>query len=131
MTQGERVKMIRRSEKINLTMDKFGERLGVTKQTISRIESGINNLTDQMAKAICREFGVNEEWLRDGTGEMFIDLPPEDEFVKAAAEIVKDGDPMIQEMVIQFWKLDASGKAAVKKYLMNLVNALNNKKDGE
>ncbi len=62
MTQGERVKKIRKS--MGLTLDKFGEKLGVTKQTVSRIENGINNLTEQMTKSICREFNVNEKWLR-------------------------------------------------------------------
>lgn len=69
MTQGERVKQVRKS--INLTMDKFGERLGVTKTAISLIESGKNNLTDANIKAICREFNVDYMWLTTGMGEMF------------------------------------------------------------
>jgi len=76
MTQGERVKSVRKS--CNLTLEKFGERLGVTKTAISYVESDKRNLTEQMLKAICREFNVNEDWLRTGTGgfeNMFI---PED-----------------------------------------------------
>lgn len=65
----KRVKELRK--KLGLTLEKFGERLGVGKNAISRIETGKSNLTDQMFKAICREFDVSEEWLRDGTGEMF------------------------------------------------------------
>lgn len=68
MTQGERIKEIRKKRK--LTLEKFGERLGVTKQTISRIENGINNLTEQMAISICREYGINREWLATGEGRM-------------------------------------------------------------
>lgn len=67
----ERIKELRKF--LNLTMEKFGERLGVRKTAISLIESGRNNLTDQMLKAICREFNVNEEWLRMGKGEMFVE----------------------------------------------------------
>lgn len=76
MTQGERVKSVRKS--CNLTLEKFGERLGVTKTAISYVESDKRNLTEQMLKAICREFNVNEDWLRTETGgfeNMFI---PED-----------------------------------------------------
>lgn len=51
------------------------KKVGVTKQTVSRIENGINSLTDQMVKSICREFNVNYDWLMDGEGEMFSDLP--------------------------------------------------------
>lgn len=69
MTQGERVKEIRKT--IGLTLEKFGEKVGVGKTAISNIEKGNRNLTDQMAKSICREFNVNETWLRTGKGEMF------------------------------------------------------------
>ena len=69
MTQNERVKAIRKE--LHMTMDAFGARLGVGKTAISKIENGERNLTDQMAKAICREFNVSEEWLRTGEGDMF------------------------------------------------------------
>lgn len=71
MTQGERVKEVRKS--LGLTLEKFGARLGVTKQTVSRIENGVNNVTEQMTKAICREFNVDYVWLTTGEGEMFVD----------------------------------------------------------
>lgn len=71
MTQGERVKEIRNS--LNLTLEKFGDKLGVTKTAVSRIERGERNLTEQMTKSICREFNVNYGWLTTGTGEMFVD----------------------------------------------------------
>lgn len=76
MTQGERVNAVRKAKK--MTMEQFGERLGVTKVAISNIEKNKRNLTEQMLKSICREFSVNEDWLRTGTGgpdNMFI---PED-----------------------------------------------------
>ena len=75
MTQGERVNAVRKSERINLTLEKFGEKIGVKKGAISKIEKGENNLTDQNIISICREFGVNEDWLRTGAGgyeNMFI-----------------------------------------------------------
>ena len=73
MTQGERVKAIRKE--LSLTLEKFGEKVGVTKQTVSRIENGVNNLTDQMTRSICREYNVNYDWLISEEGEMFTDLP--------------------------------------------------------
>ena len=65
----ERIKQLRKT--LGLTLEKFGEHLGVKKNTISALETGRNSVTEYMVKAICREFNVNEEWLRDGTGEMF------------------------------------------------------------
>ena len=71
MSQGERIRNLRKS--LNLTMEKFGERLGVSKASISNIENGNRNLTEQMTKSICREFGVDYIWLTTGDGEMFVD----------------------------------------------------------
>lgn len=71
MTQGERIKEVRNS--LGLTLEKFGEKLGVTKTAISRIEKGERSLTEQMTKSICREFSVDYLWLTTGEGEMFVE----------------------------------------------------------
>ena len=84
MTQGERVKEIRKA--LGLTLEKFGEKVGVTKQTVSRIENGVNNLTEQMTKAICREFGVDYIFLTTGDGEMFVDS--DDDFMEKVDRIM-------------------------------------------
>lgn len=73
MTQGERVREIRKS--LKLTLEKFGVKLGVKKSAISDIESGRNTLTEQMAVSICREYNVNYDYLMNGEGEMFDTLP--------------------------------------------------------
>ena len=73
MTTGERVKEIRKT--LNLPLEKFGEKLGVGKPAISKIEKDERNLTDQMAKSICREYNVNYDYLIYEEGEMFSDLP--------------------------------------------------------
>lgn len=73
MTQGERVKEVRKS--LNMTLEKFGEKLGVTKVAISNIEKGNRNLTEQMVKSICREYNVNYDYLMYDKGDMFDDLP--------------------------------------------------------
>lgn len=73
MTQGERIKEIRKT--LKLTLEKFGEKLGVSKGAISAIETGARNLTEQMAVAICRTYNVNYDYLMTGDGEMFSNLP--------------------------------------------------------
>ena len=73
MTQGERVKEVRKT--LDLTLEKFGEKLGVKKGAISAIENNNRNLTEQMAKAICREYNVSYDYLMYGEGEMFDQLP--------------------------------------------------------
>lgn len=98
MTQGERVKEIRKG--LNLTLEKFGERVGVTKQTVSRIENGVNNLTDQMALAICRTFSVNEHWLRTGEGEPYI-KGSDDELAELVGRLYKDRGSMRYKMSLE------------------------------
>lgn len=69
MTIGERIKILRKEK--NLSMEDFGAVIGMGKSAVSRIENGVNGTTDQTIRSICREFGVNEHWLRTGEGEMF------------------------------------------------------------
>lgn len=70
MNINERIRDLRKS--LKLSQEEFGNRLGVTKASISRLESGINNVTEQMIKSVCREYNVNYAWLKEGVGEMFI-----------------------------------------------------------
>lgn len=71
MTQNERVKEVRKT--LGLTLEKFGDRLGIKKAAVSKIEKGENSLTDANIKAICREFSVDYMWLTTGEGEMFVE----------------------------------------------------------
>lgn len=77
-----RVKTVRKS--VGLTLEKFGERIGITASSVSAIEVGKNNPSEQTIRAICREFGVNEIWLRTGAGEMF---RPEEESEELARNL--------------------------------------------
>lgn len=86
--QSQRVRELRKS--LNLTMEKFGEPLGVKKSAISNIENGSRNLTDQMIIAICREYNVNEEWLRTGSGEMFVPLTRDEQIEVFIGNVLKD-----------------------------------------
>lgn len=107
MNVGERIKMIRTDKK--LTLEKFGERLGVTKASISRIEKNERALTDQMCLSICREFNVSEKWLRTGEGTMFIELDRDAQIARFIGEALKDEDDSFKKQLIHmFSKLDES-----------------------
>ncbi|MDO4470502.1 MAG: helix-turn-helix transcriptional regulator [Bacillota bacterium] len=114
MTPGERVKKIRKEKE--LTLEKFGERVGVTKQTISRIENGINSLTEQMIISICREFDINEEWLRSGSGEMETEITKEDYIVDFVSKILKSQDDSFKKRYISMLsRLDEKGWEALER----------------
>ena len=100
---------------LGLTLEKFGERLGVTKVTISRIENGVNNVTDHMFKSICREFNVNEEWLRYGTGDMFV--IPEDEDALLVSEVLENPDNKFYRSVLNLIKTYKQTSPASQKVL--------------
>ena len=68
-----RIKFLRKNS--GLTQEKFAERIGLKQNSIALIESGKRNISDQTILSICREFGVREEWLRTGKGEMYTPAP--------------------------------------------------------
>ena len=65
----DRIKELRKA--LQLTQSEFGERLGVGKTAISKIERGDNGTTEQTLRSICREFGASYVWLTTGAGSMF------------------------------------------------------------
>ena len=94
----ERVKELRKE--LGLSGEKFGEKIGLKKVAVSQIETGRNNLTEQNIISICREFNVNEDWLRYGTGEMFIELDREDEIAKLTKQLLAEEDTSFKNRLI-------------------------------
>ena len=95
MTQGERIKDVRNS--LGLTLEQFGEKLGVTKTAISRLEKGERSLTEQMTKSICREFSVDYMWLTAGEGEMFVES--DDDFFERIDRIMAGENESRKNMI--------------------------------
>ena len=91
----KRIKQLRNM--LGLSQEEFGARLGVTAPGISKIEQGHRNLTDQMAIAICREYNVREEWLRDGAGKPFYERHKEDVAAAYNAKMHSDNAPALME----------------------------------
>ena len=94
----DRVSLIRR--KLNLTAKDFGNRLCVAQSTISSIETGIRQPSNQLINSICREFNVNETWLRTGEGEMFNELSKEEQVTRFVAKLLRSPDAAFQRALI-------------------------------
>lgn len=77
-----RIKQLRKT--LSLNQSEFGSRLGVTQTAVTAWESGTRILRDAIIQSICREFHVNEAWLRTGEGEMFVSMDRYDELMEAA-----------------------------------------------
>lgn len=76
----DRIKQIRKNAK--LTQVEFGEKIGVKGNTITNYENGLRNPTDAVILSICREFNINEDWLRTGEGEMFIETSEDEQIAE-------------------------------------------------
>lgn len=119
----ERVKKLRKS--LNLSGEKFGDKLGVTKHAVSQIETGKNNLTEQMIKAICREFSVNEDWLRNGSGEMFVIT--KNDYIETLSRSY-NLDQIDKAILETYLSLSTDKRSVIKEYILNVAQKYN---DGE
>ena len=84
----ERLKKLRKA--LDLTQQKFADTLGVKRNTVGQWECGINAITDQVITSICREFNVNEEWLRSGSGDMFLPTDRNADIAKLTEQLLNE-----------------------------------------
>lgn len=115
---GERIKELRKA--LSLTQTAFGERIGLKQNSVALIEAG-RATSDQTIFAICREFRVSEEWLRNGKGEMFVPSP--ETVVEQLAEEYHLC-PEAQAMVEKFITLDPAAQLAVFDYMCAVVDEI-------
>ena len=125
MTQGERIREARNA--LGLTLEKFGDRLGVTKVAISNLEKGNRNLTEQMTKAICREFNVDYMWLTTGDGEMFIDT--DDDFIERIDRIMAGEDEARKNLFKFMLELSDEDIAALDRLMKKAIEFTQNNKE--
>lgn len=123
-------------DRAQLTMEQFGNRIGgVSKSTISNIENDNRNLTEHMLKSICREFDVNEKWLKTGEGDMPRKLSEEEEVAALVSDLLEDGKTnpfyeIILEIVQTYNELSPASQKVLQEASKKLVENLSKKKEG-
>lgn len=105
----------------HLTMEAFGARIGLTKAMVSRMESGKNTPTERTILGVCREFGVNEHWLRTGEGEMF--QQNSKSILDRLTEEYQITDRE-RSILTAFLKLNDNDRSAIMKYVDTIVTEL-------
>lgn len=115
---GERIKEVRTENK--LTLEKFGERLGVQKSAISKWERSENNVPEQMIKSISREFGYCEEWLRDGIEPKKPELNIDVEYGRICAELGIT-DQRAKKIIMNYAKMTPDDKKIFWSYVDTLL----------
>ena len=125
----DRIKKIRKE--VKLTQVQFGEKIGVKGNTVTNYESGLRTPTDAVIKSICREFNVDENWLRTGEGEMFLPVLEEDEMALYVSELLEDEEDnplytIIKEVMHTYSELSPKSQEVIRDAAEKLLDNLKN-----
>lgn len=117
MSIGDRIKFLRKD--LNLNQLSFGQKIGITESAVSNFESGRRNPSDQTIKSICREFGVNKDWLLEGKEPMKVEI---DDIEKLIAKMLTNENKTACQLFSALAKLDEEDWKAVQKLIDELKN---------
>ena len=122
----ERIRLLRKE--LGLNQSDFGNKIGVKQGTVAGYESGARTPLDAVVSSICREFDVNEEWLRTGEGEMFEQMTEQQKLLKYTGMLLKDKDSAIvnaiQSFIVTYEQLDDTSKATLEKIVQQFIDNL-------
>ena len=96
-------------EQSGLTKTAFGKRINVSQGLVSQMCNGTTKPSERTIQDICREFGVNEVWLRTGEGEPFRESTQEEEIMRFAVRTCKGSDDFIKAYVAMLANLSPEG----------------------
>ena len=123
ITLNNRIKLLRKT--LGLTEENFAQKIGITKSSVSLLESGQNKASSQTIFILCKEFNVNEEWLRNCTGEMFNDEDKELEYY--LGQISADSDEFKRSLIKNICKLSPEEWETLKRVVTETY--IDSKKD--
>lgn len=93
----DRIKLIRTSQ--NLSQDEFGKIINLSRSQIAGYETGAKNVTDRAVNDICREFKINEKWLKTGEGEMEATMTSDEEFAFLVGAFAAESDDFKKRII--------------------------------
>lgn len=115
----ERIKSIR--ESFGLTQEEFGKKIGSARNTIANYESGNRTPSNAIITSICREFDINEEWLRYGNGKMQKDYSKNQEVQIFANKVMSNVDESIKKrLILALSKLNEDDWKTIEKIVDEL-----------
>jgi len=117
LTIGERIKALR--DKLGITQAEFAEKLGTARNTIANYEIGRREPMEATIKSICREFNVNYDWLKDGTGEVFEVLP---ETIVDELALEFNLDDLDKRIILGYLRLPEDDRIVIKRYIQNVID---------
>lgn len=121
----ERIKELRKV--LKLTQQEFADRLNIKRGAIANYEVGRNEPIDAVISLICKEFNVNEEWLRNGTGEMFR-AEEENSIIAKATMLLGEKDPLFEAFIDTYSKLTPKNRELLYQFMTDFSQSLADKK---
>ena len=107
---------------LDLTQSEFAQRIGSVQNTITGYESGRRMPSGQVISLICKTFNVNEDWLRNGTGDMFIELSRDEQIEQFIGDLLKDeSDTFRRRLISALAALDDDGWLQMEKLVDSIV----------
>lgn len=116
----EKIKQLRKS--LKLSGEKFGDKIGISKSAVSLIEKGTNTPSEQTIKSICREYNVNETWLRTGEGDMFQRRSETEEIHDLVESVMTGDDEFIKSIYRNLAKASPEFITLLKDFVDNIYN---------
>ena len=123
-TLAERVAHIVKQSKLNQT--DFAARISISQQYLSQICNGRKTPSDRTISDICREFGVNEVWLRTGEGEPFQQRTREEEIMRFAVRTAKGSDGFKKQLAFMLSQLDEEDWENLEKIYQKQLDRIKN-----
>lgn len=123
----DRIKEVRKALKLNQT--EFGARLGIKQTTVAGYETGAKNPMDSVILSICREYNVNEAWLRTGEGEMFVEKSRMDTIAEFAADLFNTDMKFKRDLIEVLAKLDESSWKELEKIANMFIETATKKEE--
>ena len=114
-----RIEQIRKSE--SLSRAAFGSRIGVSGDVINNLERGRVEIKDHIIKLICSEFNVSEEWLRYGTGDMYVEMTRDEQIATFIGRMqASEGDSFKKRFISMLAALDENEWEVLEKMVLML-----------
>lgn len=107
---------------LGMTTEVFGNKIGIVSSAVTNIEAGRRQPTNQLVTSICREFKVNEQWLRTGEGDMFLPTDPDAEIAEFIGTVLSDARPSFRKKLIRaLADLPEEGWEAIEAFARKLA----------
>jgi transcriptional regulator with XRE-family HTH domain len=132
---GLKENLIELRKHLDISQEELGKNIGLTRFSVSNFEAGKRNITERVIQDICREFKVNEDWLRSGHGEMFRTKSETEEVAEYVSELLDDdgSNPvyaLIKDMMKTYVQLDQKSQEVINDTCRKFIENMSKKIEG-